>query len=348
MDSNFSDFLHQIPIGFLLAPAIFGGLYIAVMVIIFRRAAARRRARALAMGGSPAVQTRAPNDNNKPLSFFPGLSRTRPVASALHNLPEPDLESLSSTTSLFAAPDMSYSPVNAPMPTANWLAMTPSSADVATESALEPINSEGKELSMEPSTLSDPTGAVEVMRVWRDLSDGTLIIELDGRRFRAPREIGSAELARRFINVVRELWAMVNTGMSSRAPDPVATADLAPGNAGAMASSRGRSNLLNNPPPPLPEPDFKAPGMLRTLGRTVAGQPEKRPAGIADAVEDYLQFKLSNTPQFQQRSIHIRPAFDGGVRIEVDGRSYNGVGDVIDPDVRDFLSATLREWEARQ
>ena len=79
--------------------------------------------------------------------------------------------------------------------------------------ALEPISPEGKELSVTPSKLSDPAGAVEVMRVWRDLGDGSLLIELDGQRFRAPREIPSAELARRFVNVVRELWTMINSGV---------------------------------------------------------------------------------------------------------------------------------------
>lgn len=342
MDSNLSDFLHQIPIGFLLAPVIFGGLYLVLMIYIFRRAAARRRARAIALGDLPAVSPELPID--RPLSYFPNRTPTRPpMASPPLNLPEPDLESLSSIMSLLPEPDLRQAATSALVPGANWLAMTPASG-AAESSALEVVDPESKEFSMGPSKPDDPTGAVEVMRVWRDLSDGTLLIELDGRRFRSPREIGSAELARRFINVVRELWTMVNTGLPSGASDPVPAANLG---AGAVGTSRGRIGPLNTPLP-APEPDLKTPGMLRTLGRAAAGQPAARPAGIADAVEDYLQFKLSNTAQFQQRSIHIRPAFDGGVRIEVDGRSYNGVGDVIDPDVRDFLSATLREWEARQ
>jgi len=35
------------------------------------------------------------------------------------------------------------------------------------------------------------------------------------------------------------------------------------------------------------------------------------------------------------------------VRIEVDGHYFDAIGDVIDPDVRDFLLAMMREWEAR-
>ena len=69
--------------------------------------------------------------------------------------------------------------------------------------------------------------------------------------------------------------------------------------------------------------------------------------GIAGAVEDFLQFKLSNTPQFATRTIHIRPTHDSGLRIEVDGHSYDSIGDIIDADVREFLFNMMREWEAR-
>ena len=52
-------------------------------------------------------------------------------------------------------------------------------------------------------------------------------------------------------------------------------------------------------------------------------------------------------PQYSMRSIHIRPASDGGVRIEVDNRAYESIADVPDADVRDFLMGLMREWEAR-
>jgi hypothetical protein len=35
------------------------------------------------------------------------------------------------------------------------------------------------------------------------------------------------------------------------------------------------------------------------------------------------------------------------VRIEVDGHYYDAIDDVVDPDVREFLFAMMREWEAR-
>ncbi|HLY27480.1 MAG TPA: hypothetical protein VKQ72_14140, partial [Aggregatilineales bacterium] len=62
---------------------------------------------------------------------------------------------------------------------------------------------------------------------------------------------------------------------------------------------------------------------------------------------DFLQFKLASHPQFSTRSIHIKPGQNQGVRIEVDNHSYDGIGDVVDPDVREFLFSVMREWDAR-
>ena len=69
---------------------------------------------------------------------------------------------------------------------------------------------------------------------------------------------------------------------------------------------------------------------------------------MAEQIEELLQLRLTATPELAQRSIHIRPALDGGVRIEVDGKFYEGVGDVADQHIREFIQSTIREWEARQ
>jgi hypothetical protein len=68
---------------------------------------------------------------------------------------------------------------------------------------------------------------------------------------------------------------------------------------------------------------------------------------IAGAIEAYLQHKISLTPDYAGRSIHIYPASGGGVSIEVDGKYFEAVSDVSDPVVREFLSDTISEWQDR-
>ena len=69
---------------------------------------------------------------------------------------------------------------------------------------------------------------------------------------------------------------------------------------------------------------------------------------IAEAIESFLQHKLAQSPEYGERSIHVRPALHGGVTIEVDGAFYEAVGEVADEEVREYLTATIAEWQARQ
>ena len=68
---------------------------------------------------------------------------------------------------------------------------------------------------------------------------------------------------------------------------------------------------------------------------------------IAGAIEAYLQYKISHTPDYQSRSIHIYPSPDGGVSIEVDGLFYDSVGDIPDNDTREFIAGAIQEWQER-
>jgi hypothetical protein len=93
--------------------------------------------------------------------------------------------------------------------------------------------------------------------------------------------------------------------------------------------------------------------MFRQMTRVAMGQnpttPEaSAPLTIADQIEDLLQARLADLPSFQGRTIHVRPSIEGGVRIEIDDKFYDGIGDVDDPAVRELLGDVVREWESQQ
>jgi hypothetical protein len=79
-------------------------------------------------------------------------------------------------------------------------------------------------------------------------------------------------------------------------------------------------------------------------------EPEEveEPKSMAEEIEELLQYRLALNPTLVQRSIHIRPAHHGGVLIEVDGQSFDGVGEIEDDTIRDFIQSVIQEWEARQ
>jgi hypothetical protein len=115
--------------------------------------------------------------------------------------------------------------------------------------------------------------------------------------------------------------------------------------------------LPTQPPPrPTNRPPVNAPGVLPSFklddmplekpqrGKKYTPKPVPE-LDIARSIESFIQFKIANLGLFPGRSIHIHPAPDGGVSIEVDGKFYDAVGDVGDLPVREFLAASIQEWQ---
>jgi hypothetical protein len=315
--------------------------------------------------------------------FVRGQLPDRPIEPAswtipaeLRSIPEPDLDMLSIPTSIsemqaqpasnsatpqvqpyksvFAAENANQQPIESYAEAAtvqsstdhDWLsAVTPEASQQSDQEELADMSVPTSQNNPYGNASMEVGDAVEVMRVYRDLSDGKLIIQLGDGRYRALSDIKNADLARRFSALVRELWTMINGGGGAPA---ASTGTYTTVNEAVSATDPGiakRMGLLNAAQPeqkPLNQT------FLKGLGRPAQPAPKDESVpGIAGAVEDFLQFKLSGSPQFAARSIHIRPTHDSGVRIEVDGRSYESISDVIDADVREFLSSMMREWEAR-
>jgi hypothetical protein len=191
--------------------------------------------------------------------------------------------------------------------------------------------------------MAAPGDAVEVLRVWRDIADGSLIIDFGAQRCRHPAELSDPDLRRRFIAVARELNSMADNmgapGIQHAAPPPVATPPT-------FSSSTERD---------IEASQEDKPGMLRQVGRVMMGKrptpgplpSEIEPPSIVEQIEEILQAKLQDS-EFAQRSIHVRPSITGGVTVQVDDVSYEGVDAVEEDDVREFLQTIIREWEARQ
>jgi hypothetical protein len=340
-------FFRQVPPAILIAPLFFGGLYIVVLAIILRRGAERRRKRREAMFTESSSPPPKPKMN------------VRLDA----NVPEPDLDMLvlppifSDPAKLAkgnAIPDQFRAEPASLIPTTtqDWVSsLIPLDAPPANLAPMEILMPTATQ--PDSSTGQAPADAVEVMRVWRDVSDGSLIVQIGGKYYRSVAEMnGSPDILKRFTAVAQQLWGMVTAARSTPPPaiDVPAGIGGLPAPEGAVGM-KARIGLLNQP---TEEPQPKqGGGVLRNLARSATGaspasKVEKRSDGIADAVEEYLQFRLSTHPEYQSRSIHIRPAIDGSIRIEVDGHFYDGIGDVVDADVRDFMASVMKEWEARQ
>ena len=208
--------------------------------------------------------------------------------------------------------------------------------------------------------------AVEVLTILRDVAEGGLIIRIGDKAYRNPPGLADAEFKRRFHSTLRDLnGAQAPVGVKPAAPvvamPPPATAVPAtavvepPVEAAAPVSEDAFDEPTFDLPPLTPPPPrvtgsfAPAPGDLPKFkmpdGPPVKPKRGQRPVAepipeinIAASIETFLQHKLSMTPQYATRSIHVRPAALGAVAIEVDGRFYDSVGEVDDTAVRAFLS----------
>jgi hypothetical protein len=337
------DFLSQIPLQVLLAPIFFGVLWVISMAVIFRRAKARKeRARdALGLPPQPSLNARVQEIGSKVRIALPSPAPSTAFKPApVLDVPEPDLDLLTMPLML---DDITDAPAASPTPTAK----PPSSAAmplVAPKAMIEPAQ---EEIPFMPQSLTPspdaPQDAVEVLRIYRDLSDGSLIFQVGKEYFRSPAEIRNPEIARRFNTVAQDLVQLMGNAPAAGAATnqakpnitPLSADPLPPLNPGTVGSMKVRAADISS---------IKPKGLF---GRPPAPEPLQA-KNLVQAVEEFLQHKLASTPEMSARSIHIRPSANQGIVVEVDGHYYDGIDAVVDARVREFLKNMMREWEARQ
>jgi hypothetical protein len=195
------------------------------------------------------------------------------------------------------------------------------------------------------------TGAVveaeSVVSILRDKRDGRLIVQMGDNAYRTLVESGDAK--KDFVGVIKELSQVINEqdenppSIDESAAEPEELAPPMP--------------VIKTAPPPPITPDGKMPGDLPkfkiedSVVPTRKGKYEPVPIPELDipaSIEAYLQYKLQHTPEYANRVIHVRSGVGGGVQIQVDNSYFDAVGDVSDPEIRAFLSATIEEWQERQ
>jgi hypothetical protein len=157
-----------------------------------------------------------------------------------------------------------------------------------------------------PRVMIVPEDALPMLKVWRDTSDGKLIMEMKDLIFTRLEEIPDPAVAHRFVNLIQELM-----------------------------------DIAHLQPEAKPTPPSLRPATPITASADIATKDDQ---GIAGQIEGFLQHRLTAHPAFRSRAIHIHPAPDGGVRIEVEGELYDSVNDIEDDAVRAFLQKTIEDW----
>jgi hypothetical protein len=304
-EAGLTDFLGQIPFGFIL---MFCGSGIALVVSLLLIVNARRqKAQRVALSMQPAA----------PAAVMPLM------AYETHEMP--DLDSL----------------LNSPPPPA----ARPSRPGV------------------QPVTLTDgeTVEAIELLSLMRDVAGGELIVQINDKTYRVAGSMRDSD----FRNKLKSLMKEVATALGGSAP-------LSPPSNTSVGTTPASSTPPTTVPSPAPTtaspteaprysppltsaafdlPKFSLENTSTPMSRKELKQQMNAPIpqiDIAGAIEAFLQHKLATAQPFPGRQIHVKPAKDGGIRIQVDQQFFEAVGDVNEPDIQAFLQATIAEWQERQ
>jgi len=202
---------------------------------------------------------------------------------------------------------------------------------------------------------------VELARLWRDRNSGKVLVEINRKMFETPDEMRpeqQAALAKALDEL--QLWLgadeLVARALIPPSPSPSPAPSQPVSSVGPtdahtlepLVSAEAASQVFINPA----EPEVKPPSMQ--IGDIIAQvfNPEKTKTAkkpvksIAAQVDEIIQEKLPGSP-FKNRIISVTDLPGRGLLVRVDNLSYEGIGDVADADIRQFLRECVSEWERR-
>lgn len=222
------------------------------------------------------------------------------------------------------------------------------------------------------------SAALEVLRLLRDRATGALIVEVEGKKYRALREIKDERVGRQVLQAAANLVhftgviqaydrARTSQPSSLSAAEPTAT-DSPP--APSTVALEEVPPVPRTPAPPSVEREFlqslvqqrrpreeeikpslspieffRRSFTARRRARVQGDMPA--PRSFVEEIEEILQRFLRTYPSFIDREVevHVGAAQGGGIRIQVENEFYDTPDDIPDPEVRGILKAAIQEWE---
>ena len=191
----------------------------------------------------------------------------------------------------------------------------------------------------------DPNVA-ELARLMRNVKTQDLVVEMDGKTFKAANELSSGQQHRlSFAATVLAKWLGQPAPDVSASPEsPIQESDWVPAEAVPLQpQTLGVSPFINESMPGVKPVSTALPDMV---GGILNPSPTPAPVfkSIAMQIDDILQANMVGTP-FEARGITVKDAPDQGVLVTVDGEKYAGVKDVPDEAVRNLIRSAVMEWE---
>ncbi|MFB0536459.1 MAG: hypothetical protein ACETWR_15905 [Anaerolineae bacterium] len=212
-----------------------------------------------------------------------------------------------------------------------------------------------------------PMGGREIMRVLRDEDTGTIIVEVEGNRYRRLTEIRDGRIGNQVLETIADLikftggivrgqWAtksvLTSASTGERPSQPRVVEPASPPQAVEPPGSdeeaflrRLREGDLQFGKTPAREARPGPMGFFRRRKPPVAAEGTGTGGTFIDEIEEILQRMISTAPIPLGKEVHVRTGPDGGLQIQVGGQYFSRSDEVSDPAVRDLIKAAVKEWE---
>jgi hypothetical protein len=184
-----------------------------------------------------------------------------------------------------------------------------------------------------------------VVGLWRDKRSGRLAVEMEEKYFASVEKLPSRQVSLLILSFNDlQIWLNVDNITSRLGMDRAAEASN-----DRSSQSPVEPVLLEDRSPAAFESDVTEPvrvdvNEIVTRAVNPKGKIKEKPRSIVEQVDEIVQKRLANSP-YKNRLIRLVDAPGGGVEVLVDAKKYEGVGDVPDPEVRNFIQDCVKEWE---
>jgi hypothetical protein len=205
-----------------------------------------------------------------------------------------------------------------------------------------------------PATNPAPSGLAPLLQVWQD-QDGSLVIEIEGHRYRRLIEIRDGAVGRRLLQTINRLVAF----SKGQEPQPIPAAEPATGQAPTdLVAAPVAAELL--------EDEYEA--VIEEIRQEERSEPPKsritadpipfRRRSLADdagltldlagEIDRLVQIRVQSSETVGRRHVRVANAPDGTLRFDVDGISYAALDEIPDEGVRSLIRAAISDWERRR
>jgi hypothetical protein len=248
-------------------------------------------------------------------------------------------------------------------------------AEIPQPSSSEPINLAarlGRQEATPPRPAPASSEPVELLRLLRQPGSGQLVVEVAGQRYTKLADVTDKKIGQYILKLVAHLLVFTNgviltsAGMKSLAapkmddvPEPI-----------LPAQREATPKIPPAPPappppvapvPPLPDAEATLLAALKTsspaptpppkrglFGRAIPVPPVPNLPGLnlAEEINEIVQARLRYSHLAQNR-IEITSDPRGGIRIQVNNKFYSSPDEVEEPEIRELIKASIKEWERK-